>query len=230
MRNLLKLTVILSIVIAFNCNTFGQQQFGIKVSGGVSKITKSINEEGWGNPSTTPFMISGQVGFYYKLPVSEKSSLGAEVLLSQIEGKEKSDGYMTPDGFSVVAAEDNFYRQISYLSLPVYYGYTIKKLTINGGFQVSYAISSSGRLKSSGIWHGQPVSQESKWDDISIENIDFGLRVGIIYNLTKKLAVEGTYYYGLNNINNGDVTAWKLKVQQITFGIRYALGYKEDSK
>lgn len=228
MKNLLKLTFILSIVFTFNLNTFGQQQFGIKINGGLSKITNS--NESSNVTVTNPFFPSGHAGFYYNLALGKKSSLGAELLFSQIEGKDKIEMGLNGWDKSESGYRTDSYRNISYLSLPVYYGFMIKKFNINGGFQISYALASSGRDKTKVTINGIEESTNQKNNDINIENLDFGPRVGITYNLTKKLAVEGTYYYGLNNINNGDVTAWKLKVQQITFGIRYALGYKEDSK
>ena len=231
-KNLLKLTFILSIVFTFNLQTFGQQQFGIKVSGGLSKITNSMELQDV--TFATPFVPSGMVGFYYNLALSKKSSLGAELLFSQIEGKEKWEvDFIDLDGNKVGHGTDLTYRHISYLSLPVYYGFNIKKFTINGGFQISYALASSWREKNVATINGVPdgtYNYNRTTDDINIENIDFGPRAGIIYNLTKKLAVEGTYYYGLNNIQKGDPSYWKLKVQQAALGIRYALWSKVDSK
>lgn len=45
----------------------------------------------------------------------------------------------------------------------------------------------------------------------------------MVYQLNDKLAVEASYYYGLNNILKGGSPDWKLKVQQVTVGVRYAL-------
>ena len=227
MKNFLKLTFIFSIVFTFNLHTFGQQQFGIKVSGGLSKITDSMESSNL--TITTPFVFSGQGGFYYNLTLGKKSSLGAELIFSQIEGKEKWEiDFIDIDGNKVGHGTDFTFRHISYLSLPVYYGFKIKRLTINGGFQISYALASSGRQKNDEIneVHNETYSYDRKTDNIHIEKIDFGPRAGIVYDLTQKLAVEGTYYYGLNNIQKGNPQLWKLKVQQITFGILYALWNK----
>lgn len=182
----------------------------------------------------TPFVPSGQAGFYYNLVLCNKSSLGAELLFSQIEGKNKMEMDLHDfEGNKVGHASDIYLSHISYLSLPVYYGFNIKKLTINGGFQVSYALASSGRDKNDATiieLHEEHYSTNNKIDDIHIEKFDFGPRAGIIYHLTDKLSVEGMYYYGLNNIQKGKLRLWELKVQQMTFGIRYVLWNKEDSK
>jgi len=138
------------------------------------------------------------------------------------------------EGNKVGHATDIAFRHISYLSLPVYYGFNIKQLTINGGVQISYALASSGREKNDLTFYGFPQDETNssnvKIDDIHIKNIDFGPRAGIIYHLTNRLAVEATYYYGFNNIQKGDQASWKLKVQQLTLALRYALNYKADTK
>lgn len=159
MKKLLKATIILTILIAFNLNTFGQQ-FGIKASGGLSKITNSIKTIN--AIPTTPFVPSGQVGLFYSRPLKRKSSIGAEFLFSQIEGKDKLEFDLTDtNGNKVGFSSDILYRHISYLSILVYYGYTFKWLTINGGIQVSYALASSGREENSGMLNEAEVYRES---------------------------------------------------------------------
>jgi opacity protein-like surface antigen len=232
-KNLLKFSMILSIFFAFNLTVLGQYQFGIKASGGLSRMTNSMEVSD--ATLTTPFVSSGQAGLFYSFQLGKKSSLGAELLFSQIEGKEKLEidlytlngvGERNYLGYSA----DKTYRHISYLNLPVYYGFKINGLVINAGFQISYALSSSGRKKGYAIVEGITYTSNNKTHDINIKKIDFGPRAGITYNLTDKLAFEGTYYYGFNNIQKGNPILWKLKVQQATLGIRYTLWTKEIAK
>jgi opacity protein-like surface antigen len=210
------------IAVAFNLYTFGQQQFGVKISGGVSKITNT-----WESPNATFTMLwvpSGQAGVYYNLSLNKKSSLGAELLFSQIEGKRKIEmDLIDIDRNHVGHATTIDLSHISYLSLPVYYGYTINRLTILGGAQLSYAMNSSGSSKSNAIVDGENFHSEEKSNDLNITKYEFGPRAGIVYHLTDKLAIEGIYYYGINNIQKGEPVMWKLKVQQMTLGIRYSL-------
>lgn len=210
---------------ADNLTSFANQQFGIKASGGLSKITNSIKL--LNVTPTTPFVPSGQIGLFYSCPLNKKSSLGAEFLFSQIEGKDILKMNLTDINRNKVGfSSDVLYRHISYLSIPVYYGYTFKWLTIHGGLQVSYALASSGREKSDILLNEAEEYREStnlKVNDINITKFDFGPRAGMIYQLNSKLAVEGTYYYGLTNILKGGSPVWKLKVQQMTVGVRYSL-------
>lgn len=232
-KDLLKLSFILSILFAFNLTAPGQSQFGIKAGAGLSTITNSMdNSDG---TLTTPFVLSGQGGFFYNLQFGKFSSFGTELLFSKIEGKEILEvDYYTLDGSGnrnyMGHRKDDFYRHISYLSLPIYYGFKISRLVINAGVQVSYSISSSGREKDHAVFEGENYNTDIKTNDINIKHFDYGPRAGIIYHLTSKLAVEGTYYYGLNNIQKGDPPSWKLKVQQATLGIRYTWWTSKTSK
>ena len=138
-----------------------------------------------------------------------------------------------------VYGSDFTYEQISYFALPVYYGYTYKRLTINGGFQISYALSSSGRRESSYVYtfiteDGEPYKREGgvsrELNDLPIKNFDFGPRAGAIYRLTNRLSIEGMFYYGIHNINQIKSSDEELKIQQMTVGIRYVLWNKLATK
>jgi hypothetical protein len=231
-KNFLKLSIFLSSLFVFNLSVFGQQQFGIKASGGLSKITNSLNPAN--SILTTPFVPSAQGGLFYNLQFGKRSSMGAELLFSQIEGKGKmeTDLYIFKENSVLELVghmTSTYYQHISYLSLPVNYGYEIKKMKISAGFQISYALSSSGRDKTNATIEGEYETSDNKYDNINIKSFNFGPKAGIIYHLSRKLAIEGSYYYGLNNIQKGDATSWKLKVQQATFGVRYTLWEKGNS-
>lgn len=77
------------------------------------------------------------------------------------------------------------------------------------------------------IVDGVSETVENRYDNIYIKNFDFGPKAGVIYKLNEKLAIEGTYYYGINNLLKGDPILWKSKIQQLTLGIRYTLWTKE---
>lgn len=222
MINILKFSITLIVAVVLNHYTFAQQQVGVKISGGVSRITNS-----WEFPNatfSTPFVPSGLAGLYYNLSLSRKSSLGAELLFSQIEGKDKIEMDLIDIDRNISGhATTTDLNHISYLSLPVYYGYTINRLTIHGGVQLSYAMNSSGSSKSNVIMDGENIHTEGKTNNINITRLELGPRAGIVYHLTDKIALEGIYYYGINNIQKGEQPKWKLKVQQMTLGIRFAL-------
>lgn len=210
--------------------SFANQQFGVKFSGGLSQISNSLNMP----TLSTQYAPSGQGGVYYNQTLGNGSSLGMELLFSQIEGKETWEGYellMNSDNkMRMVYLKNNFHRHISYISLPVYYGININKLTIHAGAQISYAITTSSRSESTGTWNEQPYHEETKSVHMDVDKFDFGPRVGMIYPLNNKLSVEATYYYGFNNIQKNGSPADELKVQQASLGVKYNLWTKQTSK
>lgn len=234
MHNLFKTSIILFIVIAFNLNTFGQHQFGIKAGGGISRIYGSWDLH---NPPlstvSTSFSPSFQAGLYYNLPMGQKSSLGTELLFSQMKGGQTVDwDYKHLSNTGIEGTQSDFTHQhISCLSLPVYYGITFNRLTFNAGVQVSYALSSSGSMESNynytliaedGLRTAKAGSQTEELDGLDIKAFDFGPRAGMILRLTNRLSMEGMFYYGLNNIRANNSSEEELKIQQMTVGIRYA--------
>lgn len=222
MKKILQLTYLIIILIAFNINTFGQQ-FGIKASGGLSKLNY-ISVTIIGTPPSIPFVPSGQAGVYYHLPIGHTSSLGTELLFSQIEGKVKGEkDFINPDETLVGHETHVTNNHISCLSLPVYYGLTINHLTFNAGLQFSYLLAKKEVHKSYGTSEGSPFHYETSMKMPYIDDFDFGTRAGIVYHLTDKLSVEGMYYYGLKNIYNRNISNSKLKIQQMTVGVRYVL-------
>lgn len=224
---IMKIQLSILIVLLFNFSIYGQQNIGIKANGGLSRIfiydnsTQQIVQKSY-------FVPSGQGGLFYNLPLGNKSLLGSELLFVQIEGKERieipfTDQLGNPTGeFGI----DNIDRHISYIGLPIYYGFKVKKLILNLGIQTSFTLVSSAREKGqSPDGYGGINTWDNKSDKLNIDAFDFGARAGLIFNLTNRFAVEGTYYYGINNILKKNIynTELKWKIQQMTIGLRYTL-------
>lgn len=222
---IMKIHLSILIILLFNFSIYGQQNIGIKANAGLSRIviyensTQKVVQKSY-------FVPSGQGGLFYNLPLGNKSLLGAELLFIQIEGKERleipfTDQNGNPTGeFGI----DNIDRHISYIGLPIYYGFKIKKLTLNLGVQTSFTLASSAREKGQATdGYGGISVWDNKFDKLNIDAFDFGARAGLIFNLTNRFAVEGTYYYGINNILKKSIynTELKWKIQQMTIGLRY---------
>ena len=84
----MKKLLTLPLFLLFNLTVIAQASFGVKVNGGVSKIS----DNGY-NPQYESykgyFKPSGQVGFFYNLPIRAHEVFGIELLFTQIESKEK---------------------------------------------------------------------------------------------------------------------------------------------
>ena len=204
-----------------NIHVFGQHTFGVKISGGVSRISSSLTFIN--GTLKTLYTPSGQGGLFYNFKLGDKSNVGAELLFLQIEGREKIRPHDIVDfnGNIIGHGGSDFYKHISYIGLPVYYGFKINKIIVNVGFQASIAIASSARDKGQFTVNGNTIKWDNKTNDLRVDAYDYGPRVGIVFNLNDHFALEGTYYYGINNILNSNIIDWVWKVQQATIGLRY---------
>lgn len=246
MKNIYKLTILLILFIALTISAFGQQ-FGVTVRGGISRIYGELGTENFSaspysiSPTSSLFSPSFQSGIYYLLLTGKNTSLGTELLYTKVQGGQTNtfDYYfiMQRVAYGTKTTREN----ISWWSLPVYFGVTMKRLTVNGGFQFSYLLSSSGSVRTNTIQLPKPVDIDHLWpyyggsskfdmNNLSIKDVDYGPRIGVVYRLTTKLSIEGMFYYGISNINQLKSSDEPLKIQQMTLGVRYALWTKNDFK
>jgi len=217
----MKKIVIILAALTICLSSNGQHDIGLKLNGGLSylntKIQSNITNQ------KIYFCPSGQGGLFYNFHFLDKYMVGAELLFIQIEGKEYFEIPFTDETGNLTGeyGSENFWHHISYLGVPVYFGYSIKKFNINLGFQINFALTGSAREKGQAIYHGDLSTWENKYYTLGIDRYDFGPRAGLIFNLSKRLSIETNYYYGLNNILKNHLGTWKWKVQQLTVGLRY---------
>lgn len=216
----MKKQVTIFVLLIINFEVLGQHSLGLKINGGLSRISNSITPV---NSIQIPrFTLSGKAGFFYNMQLGSKSFLGAELLFNQIEGKEKFEFDFTDEnGNNPGYATGTTYRHISYLSLPIYYGFKVNNLLINIGFQASLVLASSSRLKGLATTNDEATKLDNKFE-LHVDNLDFGPRLGIAFDLSDKFAIEGIYYYGVKNIlsHPNPLVVWR--VQQVTLGLRYS--------
>ena len=210
------------ILLLINLTIFGQHNLGLEINGGMSKIKSTLNSVS--TNQEFQFMPSVRLGLFYNLQIGKRSKIEAKLLFIQIEGKEKmtfdaTDQSGNPTGGLAI---DNIWKHISYIGIPIYYGFKINKTTINLGIQASFLVKSSGREKGQSPYNGRILTWDNKFDELGIDNYDYGPTIGLTYRLTENFSLEGTYYYGVNNILNNDITLdWAWRVQQITIGLKY---------
>lgn len=216
----MKRQLTLLILLAINLAVFGQHNLGLKVNGGLSKISNTFQISNGTNK--IQFAPSGLSGIFCNLHLGDKSVLGAELLFIQIEGREHSEfDAIDVFGNKTGTITDDIYKHISYLGIPVYYGLKFNKMTINLGLLVSFTLASSGREKGRAPYNGEVLTWDNEFDELNIDSYDFGPRAGVIFNLNDRFAIEGAYYYGANNILDDDGPDWTWRVQQATVGFRY---------
>ena len=116
-----------------------------------------------------------------------------------------------------------YYKNITYLSLPISFGLQFKRLSINAGTEVSAALTAKGRQIHRTNYYGADTTFRNT-DKLEIDRIMIGPEIDIQFKLTNKLSLEGTYYYGITNLlSSPSKSDWKWKAQQAVIGIRYTL-------
>jgi hypothetical protein len=218
-------------LLFLNLTVFGQHEIGLKLNFGLSKISKESNID---DPTNAILNIksalSGQGGVFYNLHLGNNLVFGSELLFIQIEGRDRLElDYTDVSLENIGHGTSDLYEHISYFGLPIYCGLTIKNISVTAGFQLSYAFASSGRETYNSNINGVIYSGEKVTDNLPIDKFDFGPRIGIMYNLNDKFAIEVVYYYGINNIlENQDIeNPFSHKIQQATIGLRYTI-FKKD--
>ncbi|WP_310556346.1 porin family protein [Flavobacterium sp.] len=109
--------------------------------------------------------------------------------------------------------------RVGYLSLPVLAKiYFFKKLSVEAGPQVSYAMNEDTEVSLSGINLG---------NILEVNNLDFALVAGLGLDITDHLFVQGRFIYGLNevtkntNISQIDAIEVKNKALQLSLGYKF---------
>ena len=210
------------ILLNFDSNMYGQHTVGIKLNAGLSNVLVRYNNRQTLHHKFYP-QASYQSGIYYSTSLSRKLKLGSEIIFIQINGKEFIGIPFTDingkpiDGFSF----DTLWRHFSYVGLPIYVGYNYKKLNVNLGLQTNLRLGGNISEKGGANNNGDTLTWKNKYTDLSgFDKFDFGLRAGFILNLNKNFALEGNYYYGINNILKNNPKFLKDKIRQLTVGLR----------
>lgn len=193
-----------------------QHQIGIKLGGGISKIRNNMYLTDIGTPRVL-YNISGRAGLQYTYGFSNNTTISSGLLINQINGKEK---YRINSNFSMNKLEYEIRRNITYLSIPLQYGYTYKSIFLKTGIQTSFAMTSGGRAtQESKTQDNEIVYSEYDFDNLNIDLFDLGFSSSIGYKFNNNIAVDFSYYHGINNIlaNNTFV----LRNRQLVLGIEY---------
>ena len=220
MKNILLVLVLLNFYSAI----YGQHTFGVKLDGGISNISiKTTNGQSLKHIFYVQPSFNG--GIYYSIKTHKKLTLGIEALFTQINGKEYlgiplTDNNNVPTG---QYSSDTIWRHISYIGIPIYFGYCYKKFNFNIGIQTNIRVGGKGREIGSVPSNGDTLTWDNKFTNFNgYDKLDFGIRAGVVFDIYRRFGLEGVYFYGLNNNLKGSITSnWKMKNRQLLIGIRY---------
>ncbi len=214
-------------------NVFGQSDVGFKANITSSFISFKDVSKYQGALANQKNLIapSGQIGMFYSHTFKNRSFIGTDLLFNQVESRTSYTPNMQYDqrsnmNYLLPVLNNGYYEEnrmhLSYLSLPVYYGYKVRRFSFYLGFQTSLKLGTSNTIVS----HSSGTTSSNGSQSLSnIDNLDYGPKVGLTWRVSTFLDLEGSYYHGLNNItydpSNYNYQEWRIR--QVSIGIRYIL-------
>lgn len=185
-----KLLLVIATLTLFEVTSLGQLRFGIKTGASLTN-TKDT-------PSSTYQFESkefkwGYLGGVYGIAkLNSKTELGVEVFYT-------SKGYTTKKyhQISYFIPSDPYYTNtnLSYLSIPITFSYYfIPALGVTFGGEYSILFSANNK------------TDDDTYDTYSYYNTyDFGVLLGVKYNIYKRFSFEIRYTHGVFNINKDTI-------------------------
>jgi opacity protein-like surface antigen len=222
MEKIGSMKIFLSILISWtlNMSSYGQC-VGLKLNAGLSMIPETIELSTGTSHSKIGF--SGTAGVFLKFETSKKSFLQSEILFIKVAGNETNNvNIVDVNGNKIQELKTSAKKHLSYVGIPVFYGWQKNKTALTVGFQIACALKSKGSIESQRTDNGITMRYTYNQSELDIKKFDYGPRLGLIYHVSDKVSFEGLYYYGLPNIlDNNTKDTWR--VRQLTIGLQYQL-------
>jgi hypothetical protein len=225
MEKIGSMKIFLSILISWTLNMSSYGQYvGLKLNAGLSKIPET-NELFPGAPEKyqSKFAFSGTAGVLLRFKTSKKSFLQSEILFIKVAGNETNNvNIVDVNGNKIQELKTSAKKHLSYVGIPVFYGWQKNKTAITIGFQIACALNSKGSIESQRTDNGITMRYTYNQSELDIKKFDYGPRLGLMYDLSTKVSFEGLYYHGLPNIlDNNTKDTWR--VRQLTIGLLYKI-------
>ncbi len=217
--------LVLGLLIVLATQTTTAQKLTVGATGNIALSKISADWE-YSGDSKVKFAISGNAGVFANYKLGAKSSIGAELLWLQMEGKHINPDHilsmMNEQGLFVnatVSSKVTFH--LSYLAIPLHYRLAIGKLGIKAGVQPMIYLFGSSNYEVNGEMDGQPLNAKDKITDIPFDRVDIGPKIGIDYQFNNKFSLRADYYHGLLDITDSGDDYYK-RNQQVNIGLSYA--------
>ncbi len=226
---LVKEPTTLTVLCFFVIIHFSQaQQLSLGLSGsiGLSKVTTEL-------PITddydASFTTSANLGVFLEKQLNQHFFLGMEILWTQIEGYEASRDRVLLTWLEEqnriqaigIVEIDETKLHASYLGVPVYLGFQMKKFELRAGVRPMIFLFANADHETNGIFFEDPFHATSRDENIQFNRIDVGSTLGIGYQLLPKLRIQADAYYGLKDITIDGT--WERNIRQVTLGVNYGL-------
>ena len=220
--------ILIAQILCLSYSAMGQAaySYGFNLAVGASRVPMS----GEGIDFNAKVAPSGLAGLFFLTKLKTRGLLGVEVNISQVEGRWSSDEpILDGAGNTIGTSSTSGQQHITYVSLPIYTGITIKSWSVYGGLQVGLAASGKRANNTIDVINGSETTSE-QLGNLSIILPDAGVRAGVIWRVSNKISLEAKYYQGLLNIFDKENTKsnYSWFTQQLTIGARFAIRNTND--
>ena len=197
----MKLKLILSLIFALIFNFAKSQNYtlGTTFNLGLSEIPLKLPIE----RLQSEFMPSGNVGFIMELKrKSSESSIGIGILWIQMQGS-TTKTTLLDNGLANIGYEYFEIRtHISYIGLPIYYRFKLKRFGVRIGVQTLFASHTSSSQHTYREINNQSISYSFYYPKSQLNNFDLGPKIGIDFEILKRMRLKADYYLGLVDKKN----------------------------
>jgi len=158
-----------------------QTSIGLRANGGLSKMITKQNHDGI--EQKFYFEPSWKAGVNFRKEFSKQSLIEIGILFSRIGGKEESTVPLTSSsGPTKEYWILKYKRHISYLAVPLAYGFISDRLVLKGGGQLAFALESDESFSYSTNSSVKLVVLYDESERPEIVDFDYGLCVGFTMN------------------------------------------------
>jgi len=197
---------------------------GLTAKAGISQIIRaSVFGQPTNYESLNKFRFAYQVGLYGTFSFSKKSAIGLELLYMRQNGLQEITFEFTDTvSGSIFSGTDKLYMNLGYISLPLYYSFTVSNISLHLGAQGNLLLSQSGKEIFDASGGSDSTHSEKEFDSLNFKNYDVGLNAGIHYVVGKHISFGINYYLGFVNLSNDEAT-FSAQNQNFCFDIAYRL-------
>ena len=218
-----KLLIITSITLLM-CKLASAQdiEWGVKAGINMSTLKTDIDGE--------KYLFGYHVGGLADIKITEKFSIQPELFYS-LEGAKIKDSFSFEDEgttFDIDYKED---AKLAYLQLPIMLKYELaKNLSLEAGPQIGYLLSAKSDYDVTMTFDDETFS-DSGTESIKdqVKSFAYGLNLGLGYEFSNKMFVQGRYHLGLSDINKSDSSNDDESIDRGSIknsGFKLSLGYK----
>ena len=217
----MKRSLILFSLCLSAAGVFSQNTVGIKAGFGLTCIQSeyhyAIDHQDYMRPS-------GLIGFVYQHEFPRHSVIGVGLEGFNLRGKmhtEKTAWGEHEDSLGIIKRD--LWRTVNYLSVPVYYGFRIRQLTVSVGVRTAFMVNSRGmdEVEYPDLY-GHIINDKQELTDLHLCKVSVGPMLALHYQPAERWEIELNYWYGMNNIN-ATAEALELHPHAAILGLTYNL-------